>query len=98
MVWFKETVQYADFVGLKMNVGYVEMKFLADIFESGTLCFVHELFLGCSESEDAKAEIMSSREHFMDVYKCVYVRCHMYSDYREKLYLLCVFEVPKCFI
>jgi len=69
LMWFKETVQYADFVVLKMNVGDAEMKFLADIFESGTLCFVHELFLGCSESEDGKDETKSSREHCLDIYK-----------------------------
>ncbi|XP_014493126.1 uncharacterized protein LOC106755476 [Vigna radiata var. radiata] len=67
--WFKETVQYADFVVLKMNVGDVEMKFLADIFESGTICFVDELFLGCSESEDGKDGTLSSRVHCMDIYK-----------------------------
>jgi len=67
--WFKETVQYADFVVLKMSVGDVEMKFLADIFESGTICFVHELFLGCSESEEGKKGTVNSREQCMDIYK-----------------------------
>ncbi|ESW17220.1 hypothetical protein PHAVU_007G221200 [Phaseolus vulgaris] len=87
LMWFKETVQNADFVVLKMNVGDVEMKFLADIFESGTLCFVDELFLGCSESEDGKDEIMSSREQCMDIYKGlrsngVYV--HQWWDTRSR--------------
>ncbi|KAG4959503.1 hypothetical protein HKD37_13G035912 [Glycine soja] len=69
LVWFKETVQHADFVVLKMHAGEVEMKFLADIFESGAICSVDELFLSCSESGDGKRETMSSREHCMDTYK-----------------------------
>ncbi|KAK7392413.1 hypothetical protein VNO78_20852 [Psophocarpus tetragonolobus] len=69
LVWFKETVQYADFVVLKMNAGEVEMKFLMDIFEDGAICYVHELFLSCSESGDGKSETMSSRERCMDIYK-----------------------------
>ncbi|PQQ21080.1 uncharacterized protein Pyn_20991 [Prunus yedoensis var. nudiflora] len=46
--WFKETVQFADFVVLKMNAGNVELKFLTELFESGAICFVDELFLHCS--------------------------------------------------
>ena len=48
LAWFKETVQYADFVVLKMNAGTVEMKFLTELFESGAICYVNELFLHCS--------------------------------------------------
>ncbi|CAJ1968505.1 unnamed protein product [Sphenostylis stenocarpa] len=69
LVWFKETVQFADFVVLKMNAGDVEMKFLGDIFESGAICFVDELFLSCSESGDDEGEIMSSRERCMYIYR-----------------------------
>jgi hypothetical protein len=52
--WFKETVQYADFVVLKMNAGKVELKFLSELFESGAICFVDEMFLHCSDSLDAE--------------------------------------------
>ncbi|KAL2323268.1 hypothetical protein Fmac_027647 [Flemingia macrophylla] len=71
LAWFKETVQYADFVVLKMNAGEVEMKFLVDIFESGAICFVDELFLSCSDSEGGESETVSTsrRESCMDVYK-----------------------------
>ncbi|XVE61722.1 hypothetical protein DITRI_Ditri06bG0062500 [Diplodiscus trichospermus] len=48
LLWFKETVQYADFVVLKMNAGAVELKLLSDLFESGIICFIDELFLHCS--------------------------------------------------
>lgn len=65
LVWFRETVQNADFVVVKMNAGEVEMKFLEDVFESGAICFVHELFLGCSESEN----MSTTREGCMDIYK-----------------------------
>lgn len=47
--WFKETVAYADFVVLKMNAGTVELKFLSDLFESGAICSVDELFLSCED-------------------------------------------------
>ncbi|KAK7279356.1 hypothetical protein RJT34_24405 [Clitoria ternatea] len=69
LVWFKETVQHADFVVLKMNAGEVEMKFLLDIFESGAICFVDEMFLSCSNSGDGKSEGVNSSEHCTDIYK-----------------------------
>lgn len=47
LAWFKETLQYADFVVLKMNAGTVELKFLSELFESGAICYVDELFLHC---------------------------------------------------
>ncbi|XP_031397420.1 uncharacterized protein LOC116208225 [Punica granatum] len=49
LAWFKETVRYADFVVLKMNTGESELKFLRDLFVSGAICFVDELFLHCSD-------------------------------------------------
>ncbi|MBA0815486.1 hypothetical protein Gohar_000254 [Gossypium harknessii] len=48
LLWIKETVQNADFVVLKMNAGEVELKILSDLFESGTICSIDELFLHCS--------------------------------------------------
>uniref|UniRef100_A0A2P2QLY7 Uncharacterized protein LOC105142571 n=1 Tax=Rhizophora mucronata TaxID=61149 RepID=A0A2P2QLY7_RHIMU len=55
LAWFKETVQFADFVVLKMKTGEVEMKFLEGLFESGTICHVDELFLNCSDDGDGKS-------------------------------------------
>lgn len=52
LLWFKETVQDADFVVLKMNTGAVELQFLSDLFESGAICFVDELFLHCPDGGD----------------------------------------------
>ncbi|KAL9239315.1 hypothetical protein vseg_013650 [Gypsophila vaccaria] len=57
LVWFKETVEFADFVVLKMNVGKHEMKFLSELFESGIICFVDELFLHFSDSNQNGIEI-----------------------------------------
>ena len=68
LAWFKETVQYADFVVLKMNAGKVELKFLSDIFDSGDICFVDELFLRCPESGDGDKTV-TSKESCMDIYK-----------------------------
>jgi hypothetical protein len=56
VAWFKETVEDADFVVLKMNAGKVEMKFLKDIYENRVICFVDELFLNCSESGDGDSD------------------------------------------
>ncbi|XVF07925.1 hypothetical protein REPUB_Repub06bG0181300 [Reevesia pubescens] len=53
LLWFKDTVHYADFVVLKMNAGAVELKLLSDLFESGIICFIDELFLHCSDRIDS---------------------------------------------
>ncbi|KAJ9181592.1 hypothetical protein P3X46_009707 [Hevea brasiliensis] len=50
--WFRETVEYADFVVLKMKAGEAELKFLTDLYESGAICFVDELFLSCADHVD----------------------------------------------
>ncbi|KAF7804464.1 putative peptide upstream ORF protein [Senna tora] len=66
LAWFKETVEYADYVVLKMNAGKVERKFLSDIFESEAICYVDELFLGCPDSGDDKG--MVAKKNCMDMY------------------------------
>ncbi|XP_062117222.1 uncharacterized protein LOC133831069 [Humulus lupulus] len=48
LAWFKGTLQFADFVVLKMNAGRVELKFLSQLFENGAICYVDELFLQCA--------------------------------------------------
>ncbi|CAJ1893692.1 unnamed protein product [Sphenostylis stenocarpa] len=68
LAWFKETVQYADFVVLKMNAGNVELKFLSDIFENGAICFVDELFLKCPE-RGGNDKSVTNKESCMDIYK-----------------------------
>ncbi|XP_057999541.1 uncharacterized protein LOC110667293 [Hevea brasiliensis] len=50
--WFRETAEYADFVVLKMKAGETELKFLTDLYESGAICFVDELFLSCADHVD----------------------------------------------
>ncbi|XP_047159882.1 uncharacterized protein LOC124830260 [Vigna umbellata] len=69
LAWFRETVQYADFVVLKMNAGNVELKFLSDIFENGAICFVDELFLKCPERRGNDKSASRSMESCMDIYK-----------------------------
>ncbi|KAK7285064.1 hypothetical protein RJT34_19822 [Clitoria ternatea] len=68
LAWFKETVQYADFVVLKMNAGKVELKFLSDMFESGAICFVDELFLKCQERGDDEKTV-TGKGNCLDIYK-----------------------------
>ncbi|KAA8544034.1 hypothetical protein F0562_021789 [Nyssa sinensis] len=52
--WFKETIEEGDFVVLMMNAKAVELKILFQLFESGGICNVDELFLRCSDSVDCK--------------------------------------------
>ncbi|XP_042945126.1 uncharacterized protein LOC122278966 [Carya illinoinensis] len=64
--WFQETVQYADFVVLKMNSGKVERKFLLELFESGAICFVDEIFLHCEDGGDGEGALKGD---CMDLFK-----------------------------
>ena len=50
--WLKRTVSDKDFVILMMNARAVELKILFELFESGAICHVDELFLGCSDVAD----------------------------------------------
>ncbi|CBI16304.3 unnamed protein product, partial [Vitis vinifera] len=50
--WFKETVVAGDFVVLMMNAREVELKLLFELFKSGAICLVDEIFLHCSEGVD----------------------------------------------
>lgn len=57
LAWFRETVEYADFVVLKMKAGEAELKFLTDLYESGVICYVDELFLSCENHADDNGEV-----------------------------------------
>ncbi|GFS30875.1 peptide upstream protein [Actinidia rufa] len=50
--WLKRTVSDKGFVILVMNARAVELKILFELFESGAICHVDELFLGCSVVAD----------------------------------------------
>ncbi|KAL8516046.1 hypothetical protein ACS0TY_014644 [Phlomoides rotata] len=45
--WFSETVSDGDFVVLMMNAKAVELNILHEMFKTGAICHVDELFLGC---------------------------------------------------
>ncbi|KAJ0089117.1 hypothetical protein Patl1_32079 [Pistacia atlantica] len=66
LLWFQETVRYADFVVLKINAGEVELKFLSELFKTGTICFVDEIFLRCSGHVDGKG---AANADCMDIFK-----------------------------
>lgn len=53
--WFKETVADGDFVVLAMNAREVELKLLFELFESGAICQVDEIFLRCSNGVDCNS-------------------------------------------
>ncbi|XP_058101804.1 uncharacterized protein LOC131245986 [Magnolia sinica] len=52
--WFKRTVGKGTFVVLKMDAGGVGLKLLHELFESGAICLVDELFLRCTNSTDGQ--------------------------------------------
>ncbi|CAM8913210.1 unnamed protein product [Rhodiola kirilowii] len=52
--WFNETVALGDFVVLAMNAGEIELKLLLQLYESGDICHVDELFLRCSPNVHCK--------------------------------------------
>ncbi|XP_068650667.1 uncharacterized protein [Aristolochia californica] len=51
--WFKETVSMGDFVVIKISAGGVGRRLLHELFESGSICFVDEIFLQCTNYTDA---------------------------------------------
>ncbi|XP_012082346.1 uncharacterized protein LOC105642208 isoform X2 [Jatropha curcas] len=66
LAWFRETVEHADFVVLKMKAGEAELKFLTDLYESGVACFVDELFLSCGDHVDENGGV---KKECMDLLK-----------------------------
>ncbi|KAI3743219.1 hypothetical protein L1987_60925 [Smallanthus sonchifolius] len=50
--WFKETAKDGDFVVVMMNAGVTQMKILFELFESGAICHVDEMFIRCNEDVD----------------------------------------------
>nr|XP_043611881.1 uncharacterized protein LOC122583554 [Erigeron canadensis] len=52
--WFKETAKDGDFVVLKMNAEVTQLKVLFELFESGAICHVDEMFIDCSEGVDCR--------------------------------------------
>ncbi|KAL3850677.1 hypothetical protein ACJIZ3_012559 [Penstemon smallii] len=47
--WFNETVAEDDFVVLMMNAKLVELNILVELYKTGAICHVDELFLRCSD-------------------------------------------------
>ncbi|KAF9595810.1 hypothetical protein IFM89_004748 [Coptis chinensis] len=54
LAWFRETVAAGDFVVMKMNAQGVELQLLHELFESGDICLVDELFLRCTNNVDGQ--------------------------------------------
>ncbi|GAB2300586.1 hypothetical protein Dimus_034622 [Dionaea muscipula] len=72
LVWFKDVVEYADFVVVKMNVGKAELKFLFELFESGAICSMDELFLQCSDADLKNAGVyLYPNKSCMDLFKAL---------------------------
>ncbi|KAI3738707.1 hypothetical protein L2E82_28809 [Cichorium intybus] len=52
--WFKETAKDGDFVVLTMNAGVMHLKVLFELFESGAICRVDEMFIRCLDGVDCR--------------------------------------------
>ncbi|XP_065855010.1 uncharacterized protein [Euphorbia lathyris] len=52
LAWFRDTVEHADFVVVKMKAEEAELKFLTQLFENGVICSIDELFLSCRDHVD----------------------------------------------
>ncbi|KAG9445562.1 hypothetical protein H6P81_011690 [Aristolochia fimbriata] len=50
--WLRETVTPGDFVVVKMSAGGLGQRLLHELFESGSICLVDELFLQCTNRAD----------------------------------------------
>ncbi|XP_076944527.1 uncharacterized protein LOC143615234 [Bidens hawaiensis] len=50
--WFKETAKDGDFVVLMMYAGATQLKVLVELFASGAICHVDELFVKCYDGID----------------------------------------------
>ncbi|KAL6510905.1 hypothetical protein OROGR_022029 [Orobanche gracilis] len=55
--WFDETVFHGDFVVLMMKAKLMELKILVELFETGKICHVDELFLHCSDDADCTGTV-----------------------------------------
>lgn len=55
--WFKETVADDDFVVLRVNGRSVNYNIIGELFRTGVLCHVDELFLHCSDNVDCRGSI-----------------------------------------
>ncbi|XP_047964816.1 uncharacterized protein LOC125209254 [Salvia hispanica] len=58
--WFDGTVGAGDFVVLMMNAKSVELNILVDMFKSGAICRVDEVFLRCEDSAESKTMMMGN--------------------------------------
>lgn len=58
--WFNETVSDGDFVVLMMKAKLEELKILVELFKSGEICHVDELFLHCSDCTNLLTSLRNS--------------------------------------
>ncbi|PHT35164.1 hypothetical protein CQW23_26964 [Capsicum baccatum] len=49
--WFSETVEDGDYVVLMMNARAAELNILVELFKTGSICHIDELFLRCSAAD-----------------------------------------------
>lgn len=49
--WFQQTISANNFVVLMMNARAAELKILFELYETGAICRVDELFIHCSDTE-----------------------------------------------
>lgn len=52
--WFEQTISSNNFVVLMMNARAAELKILFELYETGAICRVDELFIHCSDADYCK--------------------------------------------
>lgn len=55
--WFQQSITTDDFVVLMMNARAAELKILFELYETGAICRIDELFIHCSDAEFCKDAI-----------------------------------------
>lgn len=63
--WFKQTKKGGDFVVLMMNAKEVELNILFELFKTGEICHVDELFLRCSNDIHCKSAVCGDCESLL---------------------------------
>ncbi|KAH6765559.1 hypothetical protein C2S52_016542 [Perilla frutescens var. hirtella] len=72
--WFEETVSDGDFAILMMNAKSVELSILVEMFKTGAICHVDELFLRCEDTADSMSTVGNCTNLFTSLRKSgVYV-------------------------
>eukprot|EP00249_Psilotum_nudum_P021467 c28114_g2_i1 orf=439-2334(+) len=69
--WLKKTVSVDNFVVVKMDVGGLEFELLQQLFETGAICLIDELFLACHRNGTRKILSGTYSKHENSYGECI---------------------------